>query len=317
VITLSESTTATSFTRTITWQYSPDSGSTWYSESTAALSGGTNQATYQFAIRCGLHAPLTCSNFPAQYWYRVQIADTDNTLLTYSYSPIITINVTALTPQALILTSNSSSSLNGSSIQLTTSGGGGTGAISFVIISGGTATGCSTAGSYLSASTSGTCLVQPLQASDLNYVGSSGSVSTFFVNYVFTNFLNQMNNNSSKPVGTTGIGGGVVGLGLQSVNNVSGPSSFTVTGLSSTSGSAGSVITITGTGFLDGNNNPLVASVTYNGGLDVCQFTIVSSTQISVTVPSTEVPNGSSGGDQFAVAPTSGATVFTPTFTVT
>jgi len=74
------------------------------------------------------------------------------------------------------LTITSTSAVYGTPLQLLTSGGTGTGAITFAV-SAGTTT-CSISGDSLTASSTGTCLVTATKAQDANYTAISSSQST-------------------------------------------------------------------------------------------------------------------------------------------
>ena len=65
----------------------------------------------------------------------------------------------------------------GTPLTLATSGGSGTGTVSYAVANG-TATGCAVSGSSLSASTAGTCLVTATKAGDTTYVPSSSVATT-------------------------------------------------------------------------------------------------------------------------------------------
>jgi len=65
----------------------------------------------------------------------------------------------------------------GTPLTLATSGGSGTGAVSYTVVNG-TATGCAVSGSSLSASTAGTCSVTATKAGDSTYVPASSAATT-------------------------------------------------------------------------------------------------------------------------------------------
>jgi len=88
----------------------------------------------------------------------------------------ITVDQTDQAP--LILTSTSG--IYGSELALTTSGGSGTGAISYSAVDG-TASGCSVTGAMLETSSAGTCLVTATKASDANYNSVSSPQTTVTV----------------------------------------------------------------------------------------------------------------------------------------
>jgi hypothetical protein len=306
-ITLSEVDTAYSFTRTLVWQYSTN-GTTWNTETATALSVNGSatsniSSTYSFAVRCGMHTAI-CLTPTVQMLYRARILDTDgNGVSTYSYSPTITVNITALssTPIALVGTSAN----YGTPATLYTAGGGGSGAIVFPITAGGTATGCSVdSNKVLHTTSAGTCLITPVQLGDLDYATDTGTITTFAY-YIYTQYVNTY---QSQP-GSHGIGGTIAGQGIGS-NQTTGTTVLTVTAMTPTSGAAGMQIVLTGTGFIS-NSVSQITAISFNSGLDIVPYVVDSPTQITLTLPS-----GESGVvDQFALQPVNGATVFSPTFT--
>lgn len=82
-----------------------------------------------------------------------------------------------------ILTVTSVQSYYGRTLTLTTSGGSGTGAVTFAL-SGGTATGCAISGTTLTYSSIGTCVVTATKASDANFVSASSMPTTVTVAYL-------------------------------------------------------------------------------------------------------------------------------------
>jgi Putative Ig domain len=91
----------------------------------------------------------------------------------------LTLTVNRASQAALALTSTSGT--YGTGLTLTTSGGSGTGAVSYAVDSGGTASGCSITAGVLSVTSTGTCLVTATQAGDGNYnpVSSPQTTVTF------------------------------------------------------------------------------------------------------------------------------------------
>ncbi len=81
--------------------------------------------------------------------------------------------------QNLFAITSTSGTYNGSaySMTLTTSGGSGTGAVTYVAVNG-TASNCSVAGSTLTATTSGTCIVTATKAADVDYFAASAGPTT-------------------------------------------------------------------------------------------------------------------------------------------
>jgi len=106
-------------------------------------------------------------------------------------SAAITMTISRATQSALSFTlSLSSSTYTGSAyteaLTLTPSGGSGSGAVTYAITSGGTATTCALSGSSatetITATTSGTCLITATKAADVNYSAISSIAITFTFN---------------------------------------------------------------------------------------------------------------------------------------
>ncbi len=84
--------------------------------------------------------------------------------------------------QATLTISNSPASGPHTGITLTTTGGSGTGAVTFAITAGGTASGCTISGSTLTANngnTGKTCKVTATKATDTNYLVATSATVTF------------------------------------------------------------------------------------------------------------------------------------------
>jgi hypothetical protein len=312
-ITLTETATVFSFTRATQWQYSTNNGTSWALETATATAGANSSSgnsnptlSYTFAINCGLNIGLACAASSVKYLFRAVVTDTDTAtnLVTTSYSPTITVNVTAKQPtQPLTVSSTVFSYAANTPFTLITSGGAGTGAITYALTTGGTASGCSITGAALRVTSPGTCKVIATQAADLDYLTQISSATP--VNfYVFISYVGQY----VAPVGSHGIGGQINGGGINSNQNSS--TAFSVTGITPTRGAAGISIVVSGTGFETGTASNIIA-VSFNSGLDIVSFVINSPTQMTLTVPA-----GESGVvDQFAIQPTTGPIVYTPNFT--
>jgi hypothetical protein len=312
-LTLTETSTVFGFTRTTQWQYSVNNGVTWTLETATATAGANSSSgnsspilSYTFVIRCGLNTG-SCKSATSQYLFRAIVIDTDaaTNLVTDSYSPTITVNVTARAFTSTFgISSTSTSYIANSPFTLATYGGNGIGAISYVLSGSGTATGCSITGSALRVTSAGNCKVIATQAADLDYLVESSTVTTVSF-YVYIAYSNQY----TAPVGSHGIGGTVSGGGINNTQTT-GSTVLSVTGMSPTSGAVGTSIVITGTGFQTGGVSN-ITQVSFNSGLDLVAFVVNSPTQITLTLPS-----GEAGVvDQFALQPINGATVYSPTFT--
>ena len=285
---LVETATVFSFVRTITWQYSGNGGVSWNTETATATLGSNSSSAYTFVIRCGLHSSGCASN-SVTYLYRARIADTDGTLITYSYSPIITVNVTALTPVVTpVLTYTQG--IVGTSLTLSATSGSGLGAISFTNLGGGTASGCTLTGNSLSATSVGTCRIAAVQVADLDYAIDTGTATlVVFVTYIF-NVQNQTPTPNSPIIAINGAP----------------PVITTVTGTAPTitfvpaTGSINGTLMITGTGFTGATSVRL--------GRTPIAFTVVSSTSISATIP------GTAGSGNVVVFTPSGTAVWSAGF---
>ena len=101
--------------------------------------------------------------------------------LSVSAPEVIVVIHTLLQQPTLVVSSGRATA--GSTITLSTSGGSGSGGVSYAIVPGGTASGCALSGSTLSAQGPGTCLVQATKAADSQYgsTTSAATVETFAV----------------------------------------------------------------------------------------------------------------------------------------
>ena len=90
-----------------------------------------------------------------------------------------TFSITQAAQAALTISTTATSF--GSSLTLNTSGGSGTGAVSYVVTTAGTA-GCTVSGTTLSFTSSGTCTVTATKAADTNYTSVSSSATTITIN---------------------------------------------------------------------------------------------------------------------------------------
>ena len=165
----------------------------------------------------------------------------------------------------------------GIALNLTAIGGSSSKATVFKLISGtGTATGCTLTGSQLTATSAGTCQIYAIKAGDQNYyptVSAAGFVS-------FDSF-------TARVVYTTPQGGGnmILNSGPQ-VLDTSTPIPFVTmsfTSFTPTSGTVGTVITITGTGF--NNAGYSLTGVRVGRSLNsVAVYSVTNGTTISATV---------------------------------
>jgi hypothetical protein len=105
-----------------------------------------------------------------------KLAGVNSETLTVGLSAQATLSITSLT-------TNTKAHDYSQALSITTSGGSGTGAITFAIASGGTATTCalsnSTATATITATTVGTCLIQATKAADATYASTTSATATF------------------------------------------------------------------------------------------------------------------------------------------
>ena len=122
--------------------------------------------------------------------------------ITFSSDPTFLVTQKTLVAQ-LALTITTLSSTVGTALNLVTSGGAGTGVVSFTVTNG-TATGCTINGSSLTVASAGTCLVTATKAADSTYLVASSSATTVtFVAEVVPVALHATRVNGSAVVGRT------------------------------------------------------------------------------------------------------------------
>jgi hypothetical protein len=192
-------------------------------------------------------------------------------------------------------------------LSITTSGGSGSGAITFIITSGGTASGCalsnSTATATITATTTGTCRIQAIKAADSTYNETTSAAATFIFDKA----------SQSITFGTPSAM--TVGGSNQSVTPTA-SSSLTVTLTSTTTGVctvAGFVITAVGSGTCSITASR-VGNSDYLPAFNVVQtFGVLKGIQsITFTTPSAMTV----GGSNQTVAPSTSSS-FTVTLTST
>ena len=144
-------------------------------------------------------------------------------------------------------------------------GGNGDG-IETVMVTNGTATGCSLNGTVLTVATAGTCVITATKATSENYLEASST---------FTVILYYFVPESAAPVSTTPTQIAVAIANGWSINPSIGP---TITGISPTSGPVGTVVTITGTGM----NGVDVIKI---GRKVLTSITGISSTSVTGVIP--------------------------------
>jgi hypothetical protein len=175
--------------------------------------------------------------------------------------------------------------------------GDGSGAVSYSVVSGGTATNCTSDYKKISSASVGTCNIQVVRLGDRNYLGDTSTAYVYFMTFV----INQ-------PAPSVGSGPGIALSGINTVQ-LEATTAPTISGLSAASGAIGSTITITGAGFFFANPSNL--SIKFWRNVSAVTYTIVSDTSITVTVPAgattgrilITTPNGQAASSTFTVTP--------------
>lgn len=175
--------------------------------------------------------------------------------------------------------------------------GSSTGAVSYNVTSGGTATDCSTDYKKIAAGTAGTCNIQVLRLGDRNYLSDTTTVYIYFMNFV-----------NNQPTVAVGSGPNIALSGINSVQ-LEATTAPTISGLSSSSGAVGSTITISGAGFYFAEPNNL--SIKFWRNISASTYTINSDSSVTVTVPIgattgrivITTPNGQAASSTFTVTP--------------
>ncbi|HUE08785.1 MAG TPA: Ig-like domain-containing protein, partial [Acidimicrobiales bacterium] len=215
-----------------------------------------------------------------------------------TYNPISSSPTTITLGKAnqAALTVTSTSGTVGTPLTLTTSGGSGTGALSFVLNSGGTASGCSLSSGKLSATSAGTCIVTATKAGDSNYnqVSSAATAITFKANQAALS-ITSTNGTFGTPLTLTTSGGsgtGAVSFVVDSGGTASG-CSISSGQLSATS--AGTCI-VTATKAGDSNFNQVSSSpTTITLGKANQAALSITSTNGTLGTPLTLTTSGGSG----------------------
>lgn len=175
--------------------------------------------------------------------------------------------------------------------------GSSTGAVSYNVTSGGTATDCSTDYKKIVVGSPGTCNIQVVRWGDRNYLSDTTTVYIYFMNFV-----------NNQPTVAVGSGPNIALSGINSVQ-LEATTAPTISGLSSSSGAVGSTITISGAGFYFADPNNL--SIKFWRNISASTYTINSDSSVTVTVPIgattgrivITTPNGQAASSTFTVTP--------------
>jgi hypothetical protein len=111
------------------------------------------------------------------------VEDSEYLAMTTTTPVSITVNKIAQSEATLSLNASSKSAPYSQALTMTSGGGNGTGAKTYAILAGGTASGCalanSSASNTLTATSAGTCLIQATKAADSNYTVGVSAAQTF------------------------------------------------------------------------------------------------------------------------------------------
>jgi len=240
---------------------------------TASLSSGTVVGTGNATSNSGVatFSGLGITGSPGSY------------TITYSSGLLTSASqsITVVRGDQSALSVSSTSGTYGAALTLTTSGGSGTGAVTYVVVDG-TATGCAESGGQLTVTAAGTCTVTATKALDTNYnaVSSSATTVTFA----------KANQSSLTVTSTSGTYGSALTL-TTSGGTTNGSVTYLVTGTgcSITSGalskSAAGDCSVTATMAGNGNYEPVSSSA--------ITVTFAKANQSSLTVTSTSGTYGS------------------------
>jgi hypothetical protein len=271
---------------------------TWASSGGALVGNFASATTYTATITLTASAGYTLTGVTANFF-----SITGATSVTHSAdSGVITavFPATAKATQATLsitsLTTNTKAFPYSQTLSIATSGGSGTGDITFAIASGGTASECalsnSTATATITATTNGTCRIQATKAADSTYDEITSAAATFIFNKAFQSIT------FTTPLPMT------FGGSNQSVTPTA-SSSLTVTLTSTSTGIctvAGFVITAVGSGTCSitasqaGNSNYLAA-------FDVVRTFGVSGPATAAALAITTEPQGAPSGSVLGTQP--------------
>lgn len=150
-------------------------------------------------------------------------------------------------------------------LSMSTSGSSGTGAITYSISAGGTASGCtlsnSTASATLTASSSGTCLITATIASDTNFAAATSTAATFTFNGSVQSALSISSTTGSYGTPLTLTSSGGSGSGAISFTYAAGTTTCSLSGSTLTANGVGTCL-ITATKASDANYQQISSSQT-------------------------------------------------------
>jgi hypothetical protein len=156
---------------------------------TLTTSGGTGDGEVSYVVNsgnCSISSGVLSNTSAGSCSVTATKAATTGYESISSSATTITVNQIAQAALSFTINISSKTSPFSQAVTFTPSGGTGTGAKSYAIVSGGTSTGCAlannTASNTITATTSGTCLIQLTQAADTNYLVATSSTVTFTFN---------------------------------------------------------------------------------------------------------------------------------------
>jgi hypothetical protein len=235
---------------------------------TLTTTGGTGAGAVSYAVVNGTASGCSVSGATLSFTSAGTCLVTATKALDTGYNPVssaqTTVTIAKGNQAALIITSTTGA--YPTSVTLTTSGGSGTGAVTYVLNSGGTATGCSVSGATLSFGSPGTCFVTATKALDTGYNVVSSAQTTITISKGNQAALIVTSTTGTYPTNVTLTTSGGSGTGAVSYAVVNG----TATGCSV----SGTTLSFTSAG---------TCKVTATKALDT-DYNVISSAQTTVTI---------------------------------
>ena len=223
-----------------TWSNSPTSYT--YKWSRASTSGGTYAN-----ISGATTSTYTLASADVGQFLKVTVTATNSTGSTSAVSSASTqISKANQTITLSTLGTSSKTFPYSQELSMSTSGSVGSGAITYAISVGGTATGCalsnSTSSATISATTSGTCLVAATIATDSNYNGATSSALTFTFNRAAQSALSITSTDGSFGTPLTLTTSGGTGDGSVTYSYAAGTTTCTISGSTLTADASGTCL---------------------------------------------------------------------------
>ena len=215
----------------------------------------------------------------------------------YNAAPQVTQNVTiSKANQATLTVTGPSSVTYGSTGALTSSGGSGSGAVTY---SAGASTGCSVSGTTLSiTNTSGTCVVTATKAADTNYNAATSAT--------YTVALNKANQATLTVTGPSSVTYGSTGALTSSGGSGSGAVTYSI-GSSTGCSLSGTTLSITNLSGTCAVTATKAADTNYNAATSASYTVTLSKASQTITFGAQTSPQTYSSGGTFAINPTATA----------